>query len=160
MPAEAVVDLPRDQAGMFAQSSGHGPDDLLGVFPEEIVVHAAGSAGPGVECAAFAVPGQDLRVLLGQPNRRGGRRRAQHHVDAGLGEQIHGPAHPFEIETPLLRFEQAPGEFPHPNHVHPRLRHQLDVAAPAGFGIFGRTPVGKDPMLRIVIDTKIHGQAG
>jgi len=70
---------------------------------------------------------QNLRISFRQPggNRISG--RTQNHLNTGSVHLIENPVHPGKLEIALLRLEQRPGRFTHPNHIHPRLLHQPDI---------------------------------
>src|SRR6266436_6321820 len=83
MAAEAVVDLPGDELGMFAEGGGHGADDAAAKIPVNVAVEAAGAAGAFVAREAAFVEGQDFGIFFGEPDGRGGGGGAEDDLDAG-----------------------------------------------------------------------------
>ncbi len=123
MPAQAVINLPGDQIGVIAQRFSHGPHKAFAGVPVDVAIETHGPPRAFVFSQTTLINGQDLGVLPREPNRRGGRWRAQDGLDASLAQDIHDPAEPGEIALSLLRFAQPPGELPHAHHVHTGLLH-------------------------------------
>ena len=108
MAADAVIDLPGDELGMIAQGLGHLLDDALGVIPVGVAVQADGAARAFVLDQAVLVEGQNLRMLLRQPDRRRGGGRAEHHLDVVFAHDVHHAAQPGEIIFAVLASRTCP----------------------------------------------------
>ena len=71
-----------------------------------------------------------VRILLRHPRRNRSGRRAHDHLDAGVGQEVHGVIQPVEPELALLRLEETPRELRHAHHIEPRALHQLHIPGP------------------------------
>jgi len=69
---------------------------------------------------------------------------------------VHDAAQPEEIVPALLGFADAPGKLADADDVDARLGHQSGVLLPGRLGIFDGAAVGKNPLLGIIINAKIH----
>ncbi|MEJ0090762.1 MAG: hypothetical protein WDM80_13590 [Limisphaerales bacterium] len=154
--AEAVVNLPRNQLRMLSQRLRHVLHDALGVVPKFVAVQADGASGAFMLHATLFIERENFRMLLREPDWRGGGGGAEDDFNAGLAENIHHPVKPVEVKLAILRFTQSPGKFADANDVDARLDHEYYVPLPCCFGIFGGSTVRKDPLLGMVINAKIH----
>ncbi len=154
--AEAVVNLPGDELGMFAEGGGHRADDALRKVPVNIAVQTGGAPRAFTKGLAGFINRQNLRMFFGEPDGRRGGGRAENDLDAGLPHEVHDAPEPLEIILALFALAQAPGEFAHADDVHAGGEHQLHVAFPAGLRLLRGACVRPDPMLRIIIYAKIH----
>ena len=156
MGANIVVNLPGNQLRMLPQSLGHGADDLLGILPVKIVIEAASVPGALAQREAPFIGRKNVRMLMGQPDGRGGGRSGQDDFDVFFAHQVHEAPEPGKVEFTLARFTQAPDELPHPHDVHAGGHHQFNVLFPASLRIFRSARVGVDPMFRVIIGSEIH----
>ena len=156
MAANPVVDLPGDQLLVFAQGLGHGLNDALGIVPVNVVVETNGAARAFATPNALLIKRKNLRMLLGQPDRRRGGGGGEHHLDPCLAHDIHDALQPIEFEFAILGFAEAPGEIADADHVNAGFDHEVGILIPLSFWLFGCSSVRKDPLFRIIIDAKIH----
>ncbi len=141
---------------MVAQRAGHVGDDAFRVIPESVAAQANRAARAFVFDGAVFVERQDFRIFFGEPDGRRGGGRAEDYFYVVARHDVHDAAQPEEIVFALLGFADAPGKFADADDIDARLRHQRGVLLPDGLGIFGGAAVGKDPMLGIIINAKIH----
>ena len=80
--------------------------------------------------AAIGIDAQHFGITRRQPARRRRRRRAHDCVDAGLAQHIYGAVEQIEVERPLMRLDNMPGEFRKSHRVEARGCHAVGVALP------------------------------
>jgi hypothetical protein len=156
MTADSVVNLPADELGMTAQRLGHLLDDALGIVPIDVAVQTDGAAGAFMFDLTAFINRQNLRMLLGQPERRGRGGRGENHFQSSLAHHIHHAPQPGEIKLAVFWLAKAPGKFAKPHHVEARLGHEARVNLPLFLGVFRGAAVREDPLLRMIINAEIH----
>jgi hypothetical protein len=87
-------------------------------------------AGPMVHAAPARIDHEHVGMRAHQPGRRGGRRRTQHDLQAGLARQAHRRLEPLELEAALLRLHERPRELCHVDELEPVPLDVLEVARP------------------------------
>ena len=131
MAAQLVVRLPAHHAGMLAVALGQGGDDAaaglqIGLAGEVVVPAGAEPPGP----PRLRVHGQHVRMPVHQPFGRGGRRRADHHFQPRVGQDVEGVVEPAEVVVSGRRLEAGPGELPHPHIGEAERLHPAGVLGP------------------------------
>ena len=153
---QSVVNLPGNQLGMLTERLRHVFHDALGIIPECFAVETDGAARATMFNAAMFVERKNFRMLFGEPDRRRGRGRGQHDLNARFAENIHHPLEPVEIEFTFLRFAKSPGEFAETYNIDARLDHEFGVMLPRSLGVFVGAAVWEDPLFGMIINAKIH----
>src|SRR5213594_1017287 len=138
--------LPPDHRTVLAVMVCQGCDDLPRIPPVDssrrAVVAAAAEANPH----AVRIHRDDLRVPLDEPRRGRRRRRAQHHAEIVLAEELQRVVQPGKCIASRRRLNLRPGKLPDAPHAHAGVGHELGVDGPASSG----------PLLGVIVDPHQH----
>src|ERR1043166_3551111 len=137
MSADAVVDLPGGELGMFAQRLSHGCDNAFGMSPVSFAVEANRATSAFMANESAFVDWKDFWMFLREPDGwRGGGCR-ENDFDAGPAEYVHHATQPTEVAFTFFAVADAPNEFADANDVNAGRSHHLGIAFPGGFWIIG-----------------------
>ena len=156
MPAETVVNLPRDELRMIAQRARHFFHEPLGIIPIDIAVQTNRSPRAAVFDAAGFIHGQNLRMRLRKPRGRSSGGRAENDLNFVFAQHIHHALKPAEIKLTIRRFAKTPGKFADADDVEAGGSHKFRIALQLRLGIFGGATKGEDPLFGIIINAEIH----
>ena len=145
--AELVVYLPGDDVSLAAVVLGEGGD--YGAAALEIRLAAVTGHMPPAVGPRHAGLGlrEDVRVSVRQPRGRGGGGRAEDDGESPLPRRGYDAVEEREVEFPLLRLHEVPGELAYAYHIAAELHHAVQVLIQHP-GL---------PLLGIVVHAKVHG---
>src|SRR6188508_2776640 len=109
---------------------GHRFSDALRMLAEHSARKIGVLARAMAHGAAIGIDAQHFGITRRQPARRRRRRRAHDGLDASLAQHIYGAVEQIEVERPLMRLDNMPGEFRKSRRVEARGSHAVGVALP------------------------------
>ena len=143
--ARFVVDLPGVQGRVVAVAVGQHAGHPCGLLPVGRRRGAGVAAAPPGAGAAVGADDADVRTFAHQPHGRCGRRRADHHPHAGVGDGLHRTIHPAEVPAVPLGFHAGPGELADADDLQAQVGHARDVVSPVRLWPLLGVPADPDP---------------